>query len=106
MKKKTLIITITAILVIAIIVGAAVALSKKGGSENDLILPEAKGDKLNITLPDGGENADTSADTEEKVNASYDEFMEIYDKYENETDEGKKKEYLEQIQKILDSASK
>ncbi len=104
MKKKPLIIIITVVLVIAIIVGIAIALSKNGRDENGLILPEAKNDKIETKLPDDAN--DKNGEIEKKANASYDEFMEIYDAYENETDEKKKREHLDKIQEILDSVSK
>ena len=103
--KKKIIITIAIVLVIAIIACVAVAVSKKGETnENDLILPEAKNDKIETKLPDDADNK--KAETEKKANASYDDFMEIYEQYENETDEAKKREQLDKIQEILDSVSK
>ena len=103
--KKKIIITIAIVLVIAVIAGVAIALSKKGDTtEKDLNLPDAKNDYIETKLPDDADDKNTKV--EQKANASYDEFMEIYEQYENETDEAKKREQLDKIQAILDSVSK
>ena len=117
MKKKILITMLAAVLVISMAACESDKDNTKNPDASDIKTENAANDVANEKATNA--NADDKASADEKTagtksdenkkpaesNVSYDEFMDIYEEYEGETDEAKKREQLDKIQAILDSVT-